>query len=188
MNLFMVLIAVTGLCSASSAVPTTLVEFVAEFEGFRSSPYVDGDHMAVGYGVDTRWLDRHGYPSKRVTQPQAKHVLGIRLAEEYDALCKTLIGFENMPDGVKLALCSARFNSPNLIGPNLTHHVVSGEWETASLELALGHNPRGRYGLVRRRFAEANLIREATGLNRLAVPKNMGQFAYMKKLWKQGRI
>lgn len=170
------------------AAPPQLVEEMARVEGYRPEPYEDCGQFSVGYGLDTRWMVAHGYPIRHVSRAVATKALDERLDEELAALSKTFPGFEALPAGVQQALCSARYNCPALIGPILRGHVRARDWERASLELAYGHDPKGKLGLVRRRFAEANLIRADHGLATLVAPKNMVQFEYTKALWQAGKL
>ena len=159
-------------------------EFVMRWEGFSAEPYADGAQKSIGYGTDTRWMEKHGFPTVRISKKEAELALRHRLAiDTVPRLRGRVPNFDSLPPAVRVALVSAFYNCEALIGPNLRGYIAQGDWDRASYELALGHRPKGRYGLVRRRFAEANLLRSAHGLAPFAVPKSIAEFHSAKAEW-----
>lgn len=182
--IFEIILLVVAAEATTNTASTTAVPLIEEMEGFRSSPYQIGGSWTIGFGTEISDPKQWG----TITRAEARS-LAVRHIETQSLpfLRKKVEGFEKLPAKVQVALISAHYNAPGLIGPNLTGFLEKGDWDSASKELAWDHNPKGFYGLVVRRVKEANLIREAFGLPALTTPKSIKDFEVVKANWKATR-
>jgi len=156
--------------------------FVAGFEGYVATPYNDHGQMSIGHGLSVVWCKSHGYSVTHQSKAVALKALSQRLDEE-EARLNKLTGFSSLKKRAKIALISMRYNCPGLIGPNIRKFIQTKDWYHLSMEVACGHNPHGLYGLVRRRFTEANLIRLSYGFNPMSIPRDMDAFKSYKAMY-----
>jgi len=147
--------------------PVDAIELIAEFEGFRSEPYLDGVGVAtIGYG-QTFYLDgrKVKLTDPSISEPLARQMLEELAEKEFWNVIKTTVPFwEEMNDGRKGALLSFAYNlgayfygSPGFstISACLTDHA----WDEVPAALLLYVNPGSSVeaGLKRRRKAEGEM-------------------------------
>ena len=96
-----------------STVPPQCLDIIAEFEGFRASPYLCPAGVAtIGYGC-TFYPD--GQPVELtdapITQPKAKEMLAVLVEKDFwNVLKNTIPYWEEMNDNQRSALTSFGFN------------------------------------------------------------------------------
>ncbi len=150
-------------------------EFISDHEGWREKVYKDTrGFRTVGYGFN---LDE---PSNRQLY---KNALG-KTDEDYDNLrdgksvlsnsdgrilfeaaagsAEKLISSQfsdvDLKGYERLALVSLAYNSPSLIGPNLTRHIKAGDKKAAFDEIKYKSNLRKSKGIQNRRNLEAEMF------------------------------
>ena len=150
-----------------STVPPQCLDIIAEFEGFRASPYLCPAGVAtIGYGC-TFYPD--GQPVELtdapITQPKAKEMLAALVEKDFWGVLKNTIPFwDEMNDNQRSAITSFGFNlgahfygSPGFttISACLRDHA----WDELPDALLLYRNPGSSFeaGLRRRREAEGKL-------------------------------
>ena len=130
------------------------VEFIANFEGFRSTPYWDVNHFSIGYGTSSHEGD--GPITREEGLARLKH----RIAVDYDPAVDRIELFENQ--NRHDALVSFVFN----VGPGALDDRELGaalqrrDWRAAG-DALLAYNRAGGEvlaGLTRRRQAERALF------------------------------
>ena len=156
------------------------VSHIAQFEGFSEKPYWDVKQNSIGYGTSVTRAKLHGYVAGTVTKEQAYKWLVKEVIKEEIFISSKIKNYKDLPMGIKRALVSASYNCRGLIGPKLVKYINTKNWRMAMIEISLGHNPKNKYGLVKRRFAEANLIAKSMGLPTLTTPKDMESFRALK--------
>lgn len=139
--------------------------FIAEREGFEPTAKWDVRQYSVGYGTNLQYAQKHGLRGKTISKPLALKILYLRVEEDLPKLRAKIPTLDSLSVMSQAALLSAFYNAPALIGPNLRRFIAEGNFEMASFELALGHDPKGKIGLVNRRVLEANVIRVSYGLS-----------------------
>lgn len=72
----------------------------------------------------------------------------------------------NLNDNEKAALMSLYYNSPSLIGDNLTNYINNNDKNEAMKEIMLRTNRTKNYGVAKRRLNEAKLFGGEEGLNK----------------------
>ena len=150
-----------------SVLPPAAVALIAEFEGFRSSPYDDGVGVAtIGYG-STFYLDGRSvtWNDGPISEPEARKMMeAIAEKDFWNVLKVTIPYWEEMTDGQRGALLSfgynlgARFfNSPGFA--TVTAVLRDKAWESVPDAFRLYVNPGSTVeaGLKRRREAEIAL-------------------------------
>jgi GH24 family phage-related lysozyme (muramidase) len=169
--------------------PDTLdlaVEIVKQHEGFSPVWYNDRLDRAIGYGFTSgRLADMYISIGDNMSEAEACKILRRLLAVDYIYLRSNIEGFSSLPPESKAALVSMCYNSRALIGPKLTFYLEKKNYRKATEEIALGHNPRGKYGLVVRRFKEAELFRSSFKFPAPTLPETLTQFYKVKEAWKQ---
>jgi len=150
-------------------------------EGFRARAYDDDSPKklrTIGYGINLQdagnlarlkalfgdaavkgWLA--GQPMTRAQS--GRFVIDRVMNQDIPALRKALPGFDAMPALARLAMISARYNGPTLIGPKLCGYMAAKNYPAAVGELAYGHNSN-LLGHARRRNLEAVMLGRAYGL------------------------
>ena len=150
-----------------SVVPKQCLDIIAEFEGFRPTPYLCPAGVAtIGYG-NTFYEDGRSVTMNdgAITEPQAKRMLS-RIVEEdfWDVLAITVPFWDELSDNQRSALTSFAFNlgarfyaAPGFatISACLREHA----WDEVPGALMLYKNPGSPFeeGLRRRREAEGKL-------------------------------
>lgn len=135
------------------------VEEIKKSEGFRAQAYTDVTQQSVGYGTSVVRARALGWTGESITKEEADRVLRLCIREEATFLRKK-INFDILPVRAQVALLSLSYNSRALIGPKLCKYIRTKDWHRAVMEIAYGHDPSGKVGLVRRRFREARLFRD----------------------------
>ena len=150
-----------------SEIPPQCLDIIAEFEGFRSTPYDDGVGVAtIGYG-STFYEDgrKVTYNDPPITEPQARSMMESIVEKDFWNILKTTIPYwHEMNSNQRSALTSfgynlgARFYGSggfNTISACLTDHA----WNEVPGALMLYVNPGSSVeaGLRRRREAEGRL-------------------------------
>lgn len=148
-------------------IPTDALELIAEFEGFRSEPYLDGVGVAtIGYG-QTFYLDGRKVllSDPPISEQTGRHMLEVLAREKFWNVIKTTVPYwETMSNGQRGALLSFAYNlgahfygSPgfNTISACLTDRA----WDEVPAALMLYVNPGSpvEVGLKRRRRAEGEM-------------------------------
>jgi GH24 family phage-related lysozyme (muramidase) len=179
--IYIILLTLSSL--AYSNILNESANFIKPWEGFARTHVKDlsiiDNREYVGYGTSVEFSKQYGYNGYLISKKRAEYILKIRISQNIKEL-RNIVDFDNMPMNVQVAVISAYYNSPLLVGPNLIKFLNNKDYEGASLELAWGHNPRSFYGLVKRRFAEANLIRRYLGLDELYTPVSIQHFNILK--------
>jgi GH24 family phage-related lysozyme (muramidase) len=159
--------------------------FIKSYEGMLSTPKKDiskcVDMKVVGYSTTVEFARKKGWRGSRMTEEEAARIARAKIKENEFRLFSIIPRIANFPKGIAVAIHSAYYNSPSLLGPKFTKFINRGDIDKASRELAWGHNPREFDGLVKRRFAEANLMRTAAKLPPLYTPSSVNEFAKLKK-------
>ena len=144
-------------------------EIIAEFEGFRSDPYIDSAGVAtVGYGT-TVYPD--GSPvtmqDPGVSHEEALSFMALFIEEKIIPNVSKIPIWTSMNDGQKAALISFAYNlGPGFFGRSgfetITKALNSPSWEEDTPEAMLIYNRAGGQfmrGLMRRREFEAEVWR-----------------------------
>ena len=165
--------------SSTSIQKINLVEYVMRKEGFLRTPKRDNDGtMIIGHSTSVEFARKCGWVGWFMTKKTAKRVLEMRLAQEANELYSLVPGLSNAPLNVQTAIKSMYFNGgPSLVGPNCRRFIAAKDWPSLAQEIALGHNPKGFYGLVKRRFEEASMVARLS----IRTPKNMEEFFWVKQ-------
>ena len=154
---------------------------IGAFEGFSATIYPDGTQCSIGYGTSLEYAKAHGFVGTEISDEEALSLLRIRINEEYAYLDRKIANFHTFEPEARAALISTAYNTHALIGPKLTAHLEHERYVDASVELALGHNPKGKFGLVKRRFSEARLLAAGFQIELpIETPSNLDEFEQMK--------
>jgi len=156
------------------------IRMVMEFEGYVAYPEQDRLGNTIGYGTTLVRARKHGWKGGTCSRWLAKRILQKCLMEEYAYVYSRIPTFWEMRTAAQAALLSMSYNTRALIGPKLVRYLGEGDWEKAYHEIVLGHNPRRKYGLVRRRFAEGRVFANAYGVMVLATPTSLRAFRSIK--------
>ena len=150
-----------------SVVPPQCLEIIAEFEGFRPTPYDDGVGVAtIGYG-STFYEDGRsvGWNDPAITEPQARRMMSNIVKEDFwDVLELTIPNWKEMNDNQRSALTSFAYNLGAHFFGNPGFNTLSAvlrdrAWAEVPDALMLYVNPGSAVeaGLRRRRDAEGRL-------------------------------
>jgi hypothetical protein len=148
----------------------------------------DADNQArlrTLFGADALKSWQAGQP---MTQAQAgRFVMDRAATHDIPALQQRVPGFNGLPESARLALLSAHWNTPKLIGPKLRGYLAAKNYPAAVGELAYGHSSSLPGHAWRRNFeagmlgkdlqAAPQLTEEADPLKRQALYQ-----AYMQRL------
>lgn len=152
---------------SSGEIPDAALDLIAEFEGFRSAPYLDGVGVAtIGYG-QTFYLDgqKVKLSDAPISEATGRHMLEVLAKERFWNVIKTTIpNWEEMSDGQKGALLSFSYNlgahfygSPGF--STISACLTDRAWGEVPAALMLYVNPGSAVeaGLKRRRKAEGEM-------------------------------
>lgn len=131
--------------------------FLAQYEGFRDTTYLDGKGIpTIGYGFTDPELVKRG----RITREEADKYLDARIKKEEAALRDTLTNWDNLSTGAKTALISYRYNYPAGFKDttNFMKYWNAGDYTNAIKEVDAGWNDTTNPGLRTRRMAEQALL------------------------------
>ena len=153
-----------------------LFEFIGPVEGFRPEVYEDIKGLpTIGYGFN---LDASGaekrfkkalpdvsYQAARegkvsLTEEQSRKLFDESI-DDVESIARDKIGedvWNKLPEHQRVALTSLAYNSPALIGPNLTKYIQNGSIEDAIGEIILRSNKERSLGLQNRRTEEARMM------------------------------
>ena len=153
-----------------------LFEFIGPVEGFRPKVYEDIKGLpTIGYGFN---LDASGaekrfkkalpdvsYQAARegkvsLTEEQSRKLFDESI-DDVESIARDKIGedvWNKLPEHQRVALTSLAYNSPALIGPNLTKQIQNGRIEDAIGEIILRSNKERSRGLQNRRTKEADMM------------------------------
>jgi len=154
-------------------------EFISEHEGWRSKTYEDTrGFRTVGFGFNldeptNRTLYKNvlnktdeDFEALRNGQTELSNREGRILFEAAAGSAERLISNKFSDTDLKgyerLSLISLAYNSPKLIGPNLTKHIKSGDRKAAFDEIKFRSNGRKSKGIQNRRDLEAQMF---SGMN-----------------------
>lgn len=156
---------------ASNKLRQLASETISKSEGNRSDVYKDiKDIPSVGKGLNlqsplTRTvLQGFGYNpddviSGKITVPEDvlndayEYLLDKNLAD-----VQSKFADQGLSEHELAALTSLNYNSPSLIGPNLTDAIMKGDKSAATKEILLRSNKEKNAGLAKRRLKEASLF------------------------------
>jgi GH24 family phage-related lysozyme (muramidase) len=146
-------------------------EALAKFEGYDSGVYKDIkgiDTAGFGFNLDapeTRGiLAASGYDPEDIRSGKVildkDQAIDIKkqLIDINQRAIEKEFGDYGLSDNEIAALTSLRYNSPKLIGPNLTKYIQSGDKESAAREILVRSNKEKNAGLAKRRLEEAELF------------------------------
>lgn len=170
---------------ASTTMAGTIDTFLMKQEGFRSAPYKDVRQQSVGYGLSTSWAKANGWDGSDMTRWEAKNLLEARLRADRVELNRKIVKFDSLPQGVIVAVHSAYYNAPVLVGPYLRNYLNKRDYKSAGYELAYGHINYNTAAIARR-IKEANLILAQVD-ERIDVPTSIRKFKQCKSQWKAER-
>ncbi len=155
-----------------------LVDYIMEKEGFLRVPKRDTNGtMIIGHGTSVSFARKCGWMGCFMTRKTAKRILEVRLAQEANEVYSMVSGLATAPLNVQTAVRSMYYNGgPGLVGPNCRRFIAAKDWASLAQEIALGHNPKGLYGLVVRRFEEASMVARLP----MRMPKDMREFEWVK--------
>ena len=150
-----------------SDIPSKAIDLIAEFEGFRASPYNDGvGVVTIGYG-STFYEDgtKVTYKDPPITETRAKAMMETITQKNFWDVIKTTIPFWNeMSDGQRGALLSFSYNlGAHFFGSSgfstISYRLREKLWNEVPAALRLYVNPGSavEIGLKRRREAEIKL-------------------------------
>jgi GH24 family phage-related lysozyme (muramidase) len=150
-----------------SVVPPQCLDIIAEFEGFRPTPYLcPAGVPTIGYG-NTFYEDgrKVQMSDPAITEPQAKRMLSSIVEKDFWDVLKTTIPFwSEMNDNQRSALTSFGFNLGAHFFGNIGFNTISAvlrdkAWNEVPGAFLLYVNPGSPYeaGLRRRRAAEGAL-------------------------------
>ena len=150
-----------------STVPPQCLDIIAEFEGFRSSPYLcPAGIPTIGFG-NTFYLDgrKVSMSDPPITQAQGREMLAAICEKDFwNVLKNTIPDWDSMNDNQRSALTSFGFNlgahfygSPGFA--TISACLRDGAWGEVPDALLLYRNPGSAFeaGLRRRREAEGRL-------------------------------
>lgn len=154
-------------------------EFISEHEGWRSKTYEDTrGFRTVGFGFNldeptNRTLYKNvlnktdeDFEALRNGQTELSNREGRVLFEAAAGSAERLISNKFSDTDLKgyerLSLISLAYNSPSLIGPNLTKHIKAGDRKAAFDEIKFRSNGRKSKGIQNRRDLEAQMF---SGMN-----------------------
>lgn len=150
-------------------------DFIANEEGYREAVYNDSlGRRTVGYGfnldeetnrslamqvlniTDSEFEDiRNG--DRGISSREARTLFEASVGQA-ERLVEDRFGEMGLRANQRLALVSLAYNHPNLIGPNLTRQVQSGDWASATREIRERSNRYKIKGIAARRNREADLF------------------------------
>lgn len=148
-------------------------EFIEKREGNMLKSYKDTEGfvtVGVGFNMDAvgaRERFENALPGisfdavyngdARINKEQSR-ILFDETIGEYESILDSKIGKIDMPSHRRIALVSMTYNSPALIGPNLTAFVQNGDTEGAIDEILYRSNKNKHKGLQNRRVMEAQMF------------------------------
>lgn len=160
------------------------IETICKFEGFVETVYKDVNQQAIGYGTELKQARVFGFKGIKITKEQARKLVSSKIEEDKVFIRKKIKNFDNLDVNVRASLLSACYNSRKLIGPKLSSYINNKQYRKACVEIAYGHNPKGRFGLVNRRFEESKMMFDGFNVvgNFLYRPVNMKEFNKNKEI------
>jgi lysozyme len=150
-------------------------QFIANEEGYKESVYQDSlGRRTIGYGFNLDEETNKGLAmrvlglsdedyaglldgTKTVSSRQARTLFEAAVGQA-EKLVNTKFKDTGLRANQRLALVSLAYNHPNLIGPNLTKAVQSGDWNGAVSEIRDRSNKYKIDGIAQRRRREADLF------------------------------
>lgn len=148
-----------------------LREHLKDVEGFSPTTYKDTKgNDTVGYGFNLNSPDTVGYmklhgldPERMKTegmgQVDADTIQDFILNKDQEKLNQKLPNiFNNLQSNQQAALGSLHYNSPKLIGPNLTNYIANGDNLNAAREILANSNKNKELGIGFRRMKEADMF------------------------------
>jgi GH24 family phage-related lysozyme (muramidase) len=146
-------------------------EALAQFEGYKPGVYKDIkgiDTAGYGFNLDAPetkgMMKSYGYDpedvrSGRVEIPEdvAKQIKE-QLIDINQREIEKQFGNLGLSNNEIAALTTLRYNSPSLIGPNLTKYLNEGDKVNAAKEIMVRSNKENNAGLARRRLEEAKMF------------------------------
>ena len=164
--------------------------FLQEMEGKdHRSPFGDLENgISISRSIKIDRAYALGYNGGNLSTKESDELFRRAIDQEVQWLDRHLDASWKNNQWVAVALISMSYNSHRLVGPNVREYVRMGDYDRLSKEMAYGWNiykakPNTRNGLIRRRFAEANLIRRVCGYKLLPVPSSTEQFITAKQQW-----
>ena len=147
--------------------PAAAIDLIAEFEGWRSEPYLDVFKVpTIGYG-QTFYLDgrKVKLTDPSISEPVGRQMLEALAREEFWNVIKTTVPYwKEMNDGQRGALLSFSYNlgayffgSPGF--STISACLTDRAWSEVPAALLLYNNPgsAAEVGLTRRRKAEGEM-------------------------------
>lgn len=158
---------------ASPSYIQSRLDFLKESEGFRTTAYDDHKGIVtvgIGFNMEAagardRWekalpdvsFDKVRDGKARLNDAQVKRLFDVSVEEAEDVVDNRL-GRTPLTEHQRAALVSLAFNSPGLIGPNLTGFIKEGDLDSVVMEILFRSNRTGHKGLQNRRIEEAQMF------------------------------
>ncbi|MAK72031.1 MAG: hypothetical protein CMF19_08315 [Idiomarinaceae bacterium] len=150
-------------------------EFISDHEGWRNKVYKDTrGFRTIGYGFNldepsNRQLYKNALgktdedynnlrDGKSVLSNSDGRILFEAAAGSAEKLISSRFSDVDLKGYERLALVSLAYNSPSLIGPNLTRHIKAGDKKAAFDEIKYKSNLRKSKGIQNRRNLEAEMF------------------------------
>ena len=163
--------------------------FVQHLEGHDfHHPFGDLEHgVSISRSIKIDRAHELGYQGGTISKSESNELFLRAMDQEVQWLDRHLDASWKDNQWVAVALISMAYNTHNLVGPNVRMYVRERDYDNLSKEMAYGWNiykakPNTRKGMIRRRFAEANLIRRSLGMELLPVPASMEEFLRVKQV------
>lgn len=142
-----------------------------DVEGFSEKIYKDSkgnDTIGYGFNLDAPdvagYMQMNGYDRERLDREglpveAADQLKDFVIGKEEDKLKKRLPDvYDNLPSNEKAAVMSLFYNSPNLIGPDMTGYLANGDKLNAAKEILTKSNKNKDIGTGFRRMKEAEMF------------------------------
>lgn len=152
---------------------------IKDVEGYSDTPVDDGKgNPTIGHGINLNdegnkaLLSMHGYDPVKVTageqnlDPDTVNNIHDSIVRNKESEVRSKIGsdlFDAMKPHEQAAIMSLGYNSMNLLGPQMTEKLASGDRTAAAKEMILNSNQKNEPGVLRRRLKEAELYADPVG-------------------------
>lgn len=152
---------------------------IKDVEGYSNSVIDDGKgNPTVGNGINLNdegnraLLSLHGYDPEKITageqdiDPDTINNIHNSIVRNKESQVRNKIGsdlFDTMKPHEQAAVMSLGYNSMDLLGPQMTEKLASGDRSAAAKEMILNSNKNNEPGVLRRRLKEAELYADPVG-------------------------
>ena len=171
----------TSSITRSEDYATRRYNFVSEVEGNKLKSYRDTSGkrtVGVGFnmdapGAESRFIEATGKDSQyfrevyneraNITQDESRKLFDVSIADA-ESVVDSRLGSADLSENQRISMVSMAYNSPSLLGPNLTAAANSGNDAAVRDEILYRSNGGNIKGIANRRYKEAALWSSGNGI------------------------